>query len=287
MEPEENKVPEDFEQLNKLFDKRIELIRINHSANLQFIEESLTYLLKLRNFLQQKMNAKYSPENRIPNNLAISFFLLDRNILYIYSSYSLFLKSLVDPAKEHERVMLESALVNYSLTHGEFAMQYYEKILPILNQIFDKINSENIDAELLAMHDEWKKSCRNGTTIARLADELYKITDKQRAKDVECELLKIYESTLSLSSHANIINLASNTEIKQENLTKELIVFSSMLIFYLVSLVEIFHEFITEDETMYTNFTKLIDKGVKVVDGRLIPLPNSSKVSLEVQWRKK
>jgi len=233
------------------------------------------------------MNAKYSPENRIPNNLAISFFLLDRNILYIYSSYSLFLKSLVDPAKEHERVMLESALVNYSLTHGEFAMQYYEKILPILNQIFDKINSENIDAELLAMHDEWKKSCRNGTTIARLADELYKITDKQRAKDVECELLKIYESTLSLSSHANIINLASNTEIKQENLTKELIVFSSMLIFYLVSLVEIFHEFITEDETMYTNFTKLIDKGVKVVDGRLIPLPNSSKVSLEVQWRKK
>lgn len=287
MELEESKAPANFTQLVDLFDRRIELIRTSHSSHLQFIEESISYMLKLRNFIQQKLNSKYSPENRCPNNLAIALFLLDRNILYVYSSYSLFLRSLVDPAKEHERVVLESALVNYSLAHGKFALHYYNKVFPVINETFDKINMGKVDTELFAIHDKWKETSRFGTTIARLADELYIETDKQKLQNVERELLKIYESGLSLSSHANITNLASNTEIKPDNLTKELTVFSSMLIFYMVSLVEIFSEFVLGDKAIYGEFTVLTDKGARVADGRLIPLPNSPTINLTIELGKK
>ena len=283
----DGKAPEDFAQLIEIMTKRKEVIRSKLSKHLNFVENCLTYMLKLRAVLTQKINAKYSAENPCPNNLALALFLLDRNILYIYSSYSLFLKSLVDPAKEHERVLLESALVNYSLAHGKFAMVYYEKVLPLLNQTFDKIQEGKVDSELLAMHDKWRESCRAGTTIARLADELYLKTDKKKAENVECERLKIYESGLSLSSHANIINLGANTEIKIDNLEKELATFSSMLMFYLISLAEIFHDFIVTDARAYEEFSKITDDGLTVVEGRLIPLPNSSQFTLKFKLREK
>jgi len=284
---EEGKAPEDFIQLNELLDKRVKINRAKHLAYFQFIEDSLTYLLKLRVFVREKINAKYDEKNHCPNNLALGVFLLDRNIFYIYSSYSLFLRGLVDPAKEHERVLLESALVDYSLTHGKLALNYYDKVFPLLNQVFDKIQAGKIDAELLAMHSQWKEACRSGTTIARLADELYLETNKEKVENTERERLKIYESGLSLSSHANIINLEANTEIKPDNLAKELTTFSSMLIFYHVSLAEIFYDFITNDEGMHKEFTKITDDGVKVVDGRLIPLPNSSSINLKFRFREK
>lgn len=260
-----------FDSFQERIKSRIVKNRKEFPKECAAIEQGISLSLELLKITNSRLIERYTLQNQVPKNVALSYFLFDRGIHYIFATYKLASYGLIDPANETGRVLLEMSLVKYSLLYNEKRILYYDELFPRLEKIFEMINAEKYGEELYELEKEWRElNIKQGTTIRNLAEELYKSPEKEN--------LKLVESVMSIGSHANLTGAGANSNFSPVA-RNAIIKFLLMLInFHFISFLEVVIPYLEKDVDLLNKISEYDRSVQSLTEGRLIPIPNEAKV---------